>query len=409
VGRAATFTSFAVTPPGFEPIVRSELAGLRIAAREESGGAAWEGGLREIYSANLHLRSASRILVRVAVFRARSFIEMERYARRIDWSPFLSRGTRVRLRVASRKSRLYHERAIAERLGRFLAEDVGTSVSADATDDDRDEEGGGDQLIVVRVYRDECTVSADSSGALLHRRGYRQAVAKAPLRETLAAGLLLSCGWSREIPLVDPFCGSGTIPIEAALYARNIPSGLASAGVEPRAFAFHRWPGFETETWGELLTGARAGIREHAGAVIRASDRDAGAIEAARANALRAGVGDDIEFTVVPLSSIAPLPPRTWMITNPPYGVRIGEGPPLRSLYAAIGHVARERLQGGRVVLVSGDDTLDRQVGLEWTELLQTRNGGIPIRFLAGDIGPAAAIGRLREGPDPLPRSSRPG
>src|SRR5690606_21549021 len=141
------------------------------------------------------------------------------------------------------------------------------------------------QLVVVRFLRDECLVSADASGALLHRRGYRRAVAKAPLRETLAAAMLTAVGWDGSVPLVDPFCGSGTIPIEAALIARRIAPGIASAELAPRAFAFERWPSFEAGTWSEVVVSARAEVRDATRHPIRGSDRDAGAIAAARANA----------------------------------------------------------------------------------------------------------------------------
>src|SRR5690606_37236797 len=174
----------------------------------------------------------SRVLVRVATFRARTFAELERRAGRVAWDRWVGAGRAVRLRVTSRKSRLYHTGAIAERIiGQIerVAGPLAHVSTGSASDDEADgAEGRDEQLFIVRFLRDECTISVDTSGELLHRRGYRQALAKAPLRETIAAAMLLASGWDGRSPLVDPFCGSGTIPIEAALLACRIPPGLAN-------------------------------------------------------------------------------------------------------------------------------------------------------------------------------------
>lgn len=391
---------FAISAPGLEPVVAAELEALGFDARVETGGVGWNGGTRDLYAANLHLRAASRILVRVARFRARSFIEMERHARRIDWSPFIAPGDAVRLRVTSRKSRLYHERAIEERFARFIVERVGADVrlARAAADEDGDDgsDGSGDdlpagfagdgQLFVVRFLRDECVVSADASGALLHRRGYRQAVAKAPLRETLAAAMLLAAGWDGSTPLVDPFCGSGTIPIEGALIARRIAPGLANRELQPRAFAFQRWPTFRPEVWADVVGEARAAVRDRARHAILGTDRDAGAVAAARANAERAGVTDDVDFDSRAVSLAAPPDDAAHglIVTNPPYGVRVGDPGPLRDLYAAFGRVVSERFPGWPVAILAADDGLERFTGIDFEELVKTRNGGIPVRLLVG-------------------------
>jgi putative N6-adenine-specific DNA methylase len=374
---------FAATAPGLEPIAAGELRRLGIAGAAEDGGVFWEGGLPDLYAASLHLRTASRVLVRAAAFRARSFHELERHADRVPWERFVPTGGAVRLRVTSRKSRLYHEGAIAERLLRAVERRVGAVDAGGERDRDGDAEAEAEaQLFVVRFVRDAATISADASGALLHRRGYRQALAKAPLRETLAAAMLLASGWREDAPLLDPMCGSGTIPIEAALLARRIPPGLAGRDRAPRDFAFLRWPGFDAERWAETVERARDAILPAATAPIVASDRDAGAVEAARANAARAGVEGDVELLARPLSALeAPAAPG-WLVTNPPYGLRVGESAPLRNLYAALGRVARGRLRGWTVALLSADRAMERQTGLRLTEALRTRNGGIPVRLM---------------------------
>ncbi|HEX8244542.1 MAG TPA: hypothetical protein VF541_13640, partial [Longimicrobium sp.] len=242
---------FAITAPGVEAVCAAELRALGIGAAAEPGGVAWEGTAEELYRANLWLRTASRVVVRAATFRARTFIELERHARRVPWERWVAKGRPVRLRVTSKKSKLYHEGAIAERLLGFIEDRVGGIGARHAEKGPEDEgaETPDAQLFIVRVLRDEVTVSADASGALLHLRGYRQALAKAPLRETLAAAMLLGAGWRGDSPLVDPMCGSGTIPIEGALIARNVAPGLARARREPRAFAFTAWPEFNAAAW----------------------------------------------------------------------------------------------------------------------------------------------------------------
>lgn len=421
---------FAITAPGLAPLAAAELAALGAAdVAVDPAGVEWRGSPELLYDANLRLRTASRILVRVAEFRARTFPELERRARRVPWEEYLAPGGAFALRVTSRKSKLYHEGAIAERLaGAIVGRVPGVRVGDDEGEADvesggrsgrstaaREAGGVGDarsgaargggaaagaepgveaagaggpaQLFVVRVFRDRFTISADSSGALLHRRGYRQATAKAPLRETLAAAMLLASGWDRRSPLLDPFCGSGTIPIEAALMARRIAPGLANPTREPRRYAFRDWPGFDAARWDDVVSRAREEILPEAGGPVVGSDRNGGAIRAARANAARAGVGDDVAFDVRPLSSIRPPAGPGWLITNPPYGVRVGERRALADLYAALGNVVRERLPGWTVALLSADRRLETRTGLPFEDVLETRNGGIAVRAVVGRVG----------------------
>ncbi|HEX2091118.1 MAG TPA: hypothetical protein VHG28_01905 [Longimicrobiaceae bacterium] len=376
---------FAVTAPGLEALCAAELEGLGIRGTAEPGGVAWEGTRAELYGANLRLRTASRVLVRVAEFRARTFFELERHARRVSWERFLAPGGAVRLRVTSKKSKLYHEGAIAERLLDAVERSVGRLGEAGtARKSEEEDESADGQLFVVRFHYDRCTLSADASGALLHLRGYRQALAKAPLRETLAAAMLLGSGWYGAAPLLDPFCGSGTIAIEAALLARRIAPGLANPEREPRHYAFREWPDFDARAWAEVVERASAEVLPAAGVPIHASDRDTGAIEAARANAERAGVPEDLTLDIRPLSATEPPPGPGWLVTNPPYGVRVGESGPLRNLYAALGRLARERLAGWTLALLSADRDLERQVKVRFEEAIRTKNGGIPVRLVVG-------------------------
>lgn len=389
---------FAITAHGLDGVCAAELAQLGIAATAVQGGVEWRGTAASMYRANLHLRTASRVIARMGVFRARGFAELERRAARLPWLEFLHPGGAVSLRVTCRKSKLYHEGAVAERVGRVLGDIVGVSPVRVA-DDDTDDDGGrhavtmdtvpdpAPQLIIVRFMRDVCTISIDSSGALLHQRGYRQAIARAPLRETIAAAMLLVSGWRKDEPLLDPLCGSGTIPIEAALIARGIAPGIARPDLQPRGYAFQSWPGYDESTFRTLVSAARDAVHE-ARAPIVAADQDAGAITAARSNAERAGVAADIEFRRAELEQMEPVPGVGHVVTNPPYGIRVGEQRSLRRLYAALGSTIASRLPGWNTTLLAADDGLAAATSLPLEERLSTRNGGIAVRLLA--TSPAA-------------------
>ncbi len=376
--RAERFELFAICAPGLENVLEAEMRALDLEiGKRDIGGIAFAGGSSALFRANLWLRTATRVVARVGDFHARLFEELERHARKLAWSRFLESGQPVRLRVSTAKSRLYHTGAVAQRIAEAMEKSTGvapTVTTGAADNEDADET----PLVVVRMFRDQCTVSIDSSGALLHRRGYRLATAKAPLRETLAASLLLAGGWDPDTPLLDPLCGAGTIPIEGALLARRIPPGLS------RSFAFMRWPTFHEPTWKRVLDDARAQMLPAAPAPIFGSDRDAGAIAAARANAERAGVAADIVFEEKAISRIEPPPEAApgAIITNPPYGVRVGDRDALRNLYAQLGTVARSRFPGWRLLVLSADARLDRQVGTSMETVLTTKNGGIAVRAM---------------------------
>jgi putative N6-adenine-specific DNA methylase len=374
----ARLSLYAVTAPGLESLTAGELQQLDLAPTGvEVGGLPFEGSLQDVARANLWLRTASRVLVRLGAFHVRALGELERKAGHLPWRDWLPPAATVKVRVTSRKSRLFHEKAVAERVVRATG-----ASAAPSRGESEEVEGLGAQLVIVRLYRDQATISLDSSGALLHRRGYRQETAKAPLRETLAAGLLLASGWRHTEPLLDPFCGSGTIPIEAALMARRRPPGLE------RDFAFRHWPAWNEADWTSLTAAARSAMLPRAPAPIIGADRDPGAIRAARGNAQRAGVQEDVEFRCEALSRLAPPPLAGHVVTNPPYGLRVGERRTLRDLYARLGRLARERLPDWRLTLLLPAAPLERETGLAFSEALRTRHGGLPVR-VAGTRIPA--------------------
>jgi putative N6-adenine-specific DNA methylase len=357
---------FCICNPGLETLAQNELRLLRIQGVPEVGGLAFSGTDRDVVQANLCLRTASRILQRIALFPVAGFDGFEKQCRRIKWGRFLTPSVPIDVRVTCESSRLYHEKAVQERLLHWLNEDCAVRPG---------EEGESSQRIYVRIVKNRCTISIDTSGDHLHRRGYRLQTAKAPLRENLAAAMVLASGWARNRPpLYDPFCGSGTILIEAALIAKRIVPGL----VTERTYAFQSWP--DASKYVELVTE----LREHWKGQIRAesqplffgSDRDAGAIQAAQENARRAGL--TIEWQQCSFSDVSYLP-DSFVLCNPPYGQRIGED--LRNLYAALGGLARSR-PDLTIAWLSSDPRWQRATAMAWQKRLGFSNGGLAVQLL---------------------------
>lgn len=368
---------FAACPPGMESLLARE---MDVATFQNitpiPGGVAFGGALTELYRANLQLRLPSQILLRFESFGAVGFPELIRKTARLPWENYLHPGQAVNLKVTCHKSKLYHSGAVADRVVEAISTRLGKPSPVPKADDP---ESGMAQTILVRLVANECTISLDSSGEPLHRRGYRQATGKAPLRENLAAGLLLASGWDGRAPLVDPFCGAGTIAIEAARFARLIWPGAG------RGFAFMQWPRFVRRAWNLLLEENQPAVSTEP-PVILASDRDAGAITAARENATRAGVPELIQFTRKSISDfVAPSAPG-WIVTNPPYGVRTKNSADLRNLYTRFGDVLRTQCPGWQVTLISNDAQLIHHTRLPLNSMLTTENGGIKVRFFSGIV-----------------------
>jgi putative N6-adenine-specific DNA methylase len=377
-------TYFAACSPGVEPLLEKEmrilgyLTGPAIQGPvPEEGGFEFTAGPEGLYSANLWLRTAGRILMRLGDFYASGFPELIRKASRLPWDKHLVSGRPVALRVTCKKSKLYHSDAVAERVMEAISDKMGKTVSLKKFDEEA--EGRQPQLVIVRFNLDHCTISIDSSGQLLHRRGYRQAVAKAPLRETLAAAMLLGSGWDCKHPLIDPFCGSGTIPIEAALMARRMAPG------RNRKFGFMDWPDFDKALWESVVRKADAGVLKECPVII-GTDRDAGAVEAARENAKRAGVDGNIRFEKKAVSSILPGTTKGWLLTNPPYGVRLGSSGDLRDLYSRFGMIVRTRFRGWKVGVLSGNDNLMGHAGIRFEKRWPMLNGGIKVKLATGSV-----------------------
>ena len=373
---------FAVTAPGLEHLAAQELCAAGIVPDERAvalspGGAAFAGDARALYRANLALRTASRVLVRLPEFRAAGFAELHKKAARLPWGRFLTPGHPVSIRATCHGSKLYHSEAVAERVLAGVGDNLGApSPRVKPAGDDAADPA---PLILARVVNDVCTVSIDASGVLLHRRGYRLAVAKAPLRETLAAAAILASGWDRVSPLLDPFCGSGTIPIEAALL------GLGRSPGRNRRFAFMDWPSFDPALWATVLAEATPAAAQ-ATPIILGSDRDAGAIRAAEENAARADVAAHVRLEQRAGSAIETPPGPGFVVTNPPYGRRLHGQGDLRDLYARFGAVLRERCAGYRVAILCDDVDLLSQTRLNLDTSLSFSHGGLKVRVGRGIV-----------------------
>ncbi|WP_119303630.1 THUMP domain-containing class I SAM-dependent RNA methyltransferase [Dongia deserti] len=344
------FEIFLVTAPGLESALCAEAKaqGFRT-PKAVKGGVTVQGGWREVWRANLELRGAARVLARIAAFRAFHLAQLDKRARKVAWEMILRRDVPFRVEASCAHSRIYHERAAAERIQTAIEETLGARASPDA-----------ELSIKARIEDDLCTISVDTSGQSLHKRGHKEAVAKAPMRENLAALFLRQCGYDGSEPVLDPMCGSGTFVIEAAEIAAGLKPGRS------RRFAFEQLASFDAAAWQKLRDkGGGAGNIAPPAVRFYGSDRDAGAIRMSRANAERAGVAALTEFKQQALSALtAPSGQPGLVIVNPPYGARIGEKKGLMSLYRALGQTLGARFAGWRVGLVTNETWLAEATGL---------------------------------------------
>lgn len=343
---------------------------LRVARVERQvGGVRFEGTLADARRANLELRTAVRVLWRLARFTAVDTDALYEGASSVDWSRFLGPDGSLRVDAQSSESALEHTLFVEQRVKDAVVDQLRAKHGRrPAVDKERP-----DLPVHVHLFRDRCTLSVDTSGDSLHLRGWRTFQGRAPLAETLAAGLVLASGWDRRAPLIDPFCGSGTILIEAALIA----SGLAP-GLFRERFAFERWPGHDAKRWTAEREAARARVKRPAKLTLLGYDADRGAIAGARANAESAGVADLLQFEPARAEQFAPKRGwNAWIVTNPPYGERIGGEGDLVELHARLGALLRDACRGYRVSLLSGNARLVRALGIEPSASFELKNGGL--------------------------------
>lgn len=364
----SAFEIFLAAAPGLEAALHAEVRGKGFrAARAVPGGVTIEGGWPEVWRANLWLRGAGAVLARLDHFRVTHLAQLDARARRVPWTTVLRPDVPFRVEASCAASRIYHSGAAAERIATAIRETVGAPEADDA-----------EVVVQARLERDICTISLDTSGAPLHRRGFKQAVNAAPLRETMAALFLFECGYDGTEPLLDPMCGSGTFVIEAAEIAARLNPGRA------RHFAFEQFATFDAEAWARMraVTSRRTPPARCYGA-----DRDAGAIAMSRANAERAGVADGTEFRQAVISDLEPPEgPPGLVIVNPPYGARLGDPARLLPLYQTLGQRLRTRFAGWRVGLVAAETRLAQATGLPFLPPgPPVPHGGLRVRLFRTD------------------------
>jgi len=362
------FEIFLATAPGLESVLLHEVVALRFrAAKQVAGGVTVNGNWRDAWRANLEVRGANKVLARIGAFRVFQLTELDKLARRVPWGAVLRADMPFRIEATCKKSKIYHSGAAAQRIENAIGEKLGAKAADDAA-----------VTIMARIENDLCTISVDTSGELLHKRGFKEAVAKAPMRETMAALFLRQCGYVGKEPVVDPMCGSGTFVIEAAEIAAGLKPG------RERHFAFELLATFDASKWEEMrrpLPIAKPAFGFYG------SDRDAGAIEMSRANAARAGVADLIDFRQHAISDLTPpAGPTGLVIVNAPYGDRIGHKKRVEDLYRALGETLRTRFAGWRVGLITNEAWLAKATGLPFLPTTApVAHGGIRVTLWRTD------------------------
>jgi putative N6-adenine-specific DNA methylase len=368
---------FAVAMPGYEEVCRKELdnlGGSLVFDPPAKGGVAFSGRLTDLYTTNLHLRTAGRVLLRLSVFKATGFNGLEKQIREMNWSLYLPQGAIPGIHVTARHSRLYHSGAVAQRIGESLAGHWSDAAVAPVPRQD--------QTLHVRLVDDRVTLSLDSSGPNLYRRGLKTHAGRAPLRETLAALILQIAGYRPDLPLVDPMCGAGTFSLEAALMAKSIPPGLH------RSFAFMQWPAFRPAPWNHLCKTAASGIKRLDRPLIHASDIDGEACTELARCVAQNSLEDAIRVDTIDFFSLQPteVSDRPGLIVfNPPFGRRLRPDAAVGDLYRDIALKLRRDFKGWRAALLVPDRILARRLNLP-LKPWQLEHGGLKLTLLTGRI-----------------------
>lgn len=381
VGRIREY--FAATAPGIEPLCQRELQSLPLSVQESRtcpGGVLFNGRLIDCFLANLHLRTANRVLMRIDTFKATRFQELEMKLSEWPWELFLQPGQEIDFRIRAKKSKLYHSDAIADRFRSSISGRLSIPQPAGHSRNQRRKS----QQIFVRVINDRFTVSLDSSGVNLHKRGIKTIRAKAPLRETTAAAVLMRAGYSPPEPLLDLMCGSGTFSVEAALMASNIPAGWF------RDFAFTGWPVFHQvkKRWRHLKIQGEKRISIPKHPLVIASDIDPHACNALQAVIRKHPFGAVIDIAPGDFFNHHPshFPRgRGLVVINPPYGRRIETPAGAHSLLLRIGRKLVEDFPGWKYALMVPAKSLLQQFPLS-AQLFPVFHGGLQVWAAIGKV-----------------------
>jgi putative N6-adenine-specific DNA methylase len=370
-----TFEMIAKTLYGLEDVLAKELIELgadsvQIGRRMVS----FEGDLTLLYKANIHCRTALRILKPISHFKAKNADEIYEKIKQIDWDVFLSPQKTFAVDSVVHSETFTHSKFAAYRtkdaIVDFFTERGEKRPSVSITNPD--------VLLHLHISHNDCSISLDSSGESLHKRGYRESQTEAPLNEVLAAGMILKTGWKGDSDFIDPMCGSGTLLIEAAMIALNIPPGI-----HRKSFAFEKWPDFNRELLEELYNDdSSERTFEHR---ITGSDISPAAIEIARKNIKSAGLSSYIDLKVMPLQQYREAPEKGIVVMNPPYGERISS-PDLFGMYEMIGERMKHVFMGHDVWILSFREECFDKTGLKPSVKIKLKNGSLDCEFRKYEI-----------------------
>lgn len=370
------FKMIAKTLAGLEDILAEELINLG-ADNLEIGKrmVSFEGGTQLLYKANIHCRTALRILVPIHTFKARNADEIYAEIKSLDWRQYMTEKNTFAIDSVVFSEIFTHSKFVAYRVKDaivdFFTQKTGTRPSVSTVNPDL--------LINIHIAHDRCTLSLDSSGESLHKRGYRVAQTEAPLNEVLAAGMIMKSGWKGESDFIDPMCGSGTLLIEAAMIALNIPPGIYR-----KSFAFEKWNNFDKEMFEELYNDdSNEKEFKHK---IYGSDVSIKAISIATDNVESAGLLRYIDLDVKPIQKIDKVPSaKGILITNPPYGERI-KSDDIYSLYESIGERLKHVFMGYTAWVISSEKDLLHKIGLKASRKEKLFNGAIECEYRKYEI-----------------------
>lgn len=364
------------TLAGLEEVLAKELAALGAEEIEQGVRVVYcQGDLRLVYRANLELRTALRVLIEVNTFQASNEEELYRGIRRIRWDEYLSADGTLAVDATVNSDFFRHSKYAALKtkdaiVDQFRAQ-TGRRPSVDVN--------YPDLRINLHIYKDNCTVSLDSSGDSLHKRGYRTEGREAPINEVLAAGMLLLTGWDLQMPFIDPMCGSGTLAIEAGLLAYNIPPQLTR-----HSFGFQAWRDYNRNLWEEVVREAESRIRK-SGPTIIATDRDFGAVKVTNQNILAAHLEGKIEVERKRFEQMEPPTAPGILLMNPPYDERL----PLadtEAFYKMIGDRLKQAYTGYEAWIISSNMEALKVVGLRPSRRLSLFNGALPCKLLKFEL-----------------------
>lgn len=369
---------FATVARGLEPIAAQELERLgALEVRPDFTGVHFVGDLALLYRVNLWARTIFRVLVMLREFPCPDADRLYQEVQQINWTQYLKPHNTLAVNATGGNRQLNHTHFTALQVKNAIVDqqrrEFGQRSSIDIENPDL--------LINVHIHHNRCILSLDSSGASLHRRGYRPAMGLAPLKETLAAALLDLSEWEPTLPFLDPLCGSGTLPLEASLKALNIAPGLFR-----KQFAFEKWSDFDTDLWEELLKDAEDSELSELKAPIFGSDRDPDLLSQARINAEQCGVADQVKFTQTELKDIQAPADNGVILCNPPYGERLGDARELGDFYKLLGDVFKQRFKGWTAFVLTGNNELAKRVGLKAARRIPVYNGSIACTLLKYEL-----------------------